>query len=197
MVIKKQLPDGNYYTQEQVNIITNAQRLWTEASFTLRSLMFAVMRDPERTQSAANQLYDIVLRNFYELFRFYYGPDISQQFQNLMSSYFTALWRLYEGITNNNTDEVNTSTTDLYQIVDQISSFLQSINLYWSKDQWQSFLLHHTELKINQALALAQKDFEKEYQIYRQIRDSSTLMGDYMARGLIAIIASTPWQNLQ
>jgi hypothetical protein len=197
MAIKKQLPNENCYTQEQVNIITNSQRLWTEASFTLRSLMFSVMRDPDRIQAAADQLYDFVLSNFYEILRFYYGSDIAQQFQNLMSSYFSALWRMYDGLAQNNTEEVNTSTTDLYQVADQISSFLQGINYYWSKTQWQNFLFHHTELKIDQALALAQKDFEKEYQIYRQIRDSSNLMGDYMARGLIAIMATSPRQNQQ
>jgi hypothetical protein len=191
------LPKGDQYlTQEQMNIIINSQRLWLELAFTIRNLMMAVIRDPERTQSAANRLYNIVETNFYNYLRLFYGPDVAQQLVNYLSNFITYMWRLFEGISTNNTEEMNSNVVKLYENADQVSSYLASINLYWNEQQWKDFLYQSIRVTIDEAMALASKDFEKEYQIFNRLSDLATLMGDYTARGIIARSApSSPQQN--
>lgn len=185
-----------YLTQEQMNIIINSQRLWLELAFTIRSLMIAVIRDPERTQSAANRLYNIVEINFYNYLRLFYGPDVAQQLVNYLSNFITNMWRLFEAISTNNTEEMNSSVVKLYENADQASSYLASINIYWNEQQWKDFLYQSIRGTIDEATALASKDFEKEYQIFNRLADLATLMGDYMARGIISRSApSSPQQN--
>jgi len=194
LIYKRELSNETYLTQEQMNIIINSQRLWLQLAFTIRSLMITVMRDPERTPVVANQLYSVITNNFYNYFRFFYGPEIAQQFVNLISNYITHFWRLFEALHTNNSEAINSNTSELYRSVDQIASFLASINVYWSEEQWRSFLYQFTRTKIEQALALATKDFDREYQLYRSIEDYAVLMGDYMARGIIS--RSTASKNL-
>jgi hypothetical protein len=185
-----------YLTQEQMNIIINSQRLWLELAFTIRSLMMAVIRDPERTQSAANRLYNIVEINFYNYLRLFYGPDVAQQLVNYLSNFITNMWRLFEAISTNNTEEMNSSVVKLYENADQASSYLASINIYWNEQQWKDFLYQSIRVTIDEAMALASKDFEKEYQIFNRLADLATLMGDYTARGIISRSApSSPQQN--
>jgi hypothetical protein len=42
---------------------------------------------------------------------------------------------------------------------------------------------------IQETLALATKDFDGEYQVFQRIVNLATLMGDYMARGIMASTA--------
>ena len=185
-----------YLTQEQMNIIINSQRLWLELAFTIRSLMMAVIRDPERTQSAAERLYNIVEINFYNYLRLFYGPDVAQQIINYLSNFITNMWRLFEAISTNNTEEMNASTVKLYENADQAASYLASINIYWNEQQWKNFFYQAIRITIDEATTLAAKDFEKEYQIFNRLVDLATLTGDYMARGIISRSApSSPPQN--
>jgi hypothetical protein len=197
MISKNEFYRDRFINQEQLNIILTMQRIWLELSFGLRSLLFSAVRDPERIQAAANQLYGYILRNFYEIFRQYYGLQVAQQIVNLLTDYVTDLWRIYDGQSKNDTNTIDTFTASAYQRGDLISTFLSNINVYWLKDQWKDSLDHYTQLMIAQAVAVAQKDFDTEFQIYRQIADSSVLKGDYMARGVMAQLASNPMEALR
>lgn len=177
-------------TYEQMNIITNTQNLWLRMGFLIRNLMIAVFRDPDRVQSTADQLYNFLTADFYHYFSFVYGPQIAQQFTNYLTNGISDIWRLFEGISTNNQEAVNSATVDLYSIADQLSAFLASINPYWSADQWRSFFYQFNRTTIEEAMALASNDFTKEYQLFDQVEKLGLVMGDYMARGTIASVTS-------
>lgn len=177
-------------TYEQMNIITNAQNLWLRLAFLIRDLMIAVFRDPDRVQSTADQLYNFLTADFYQFFSFVYGPQIAQQFTNYLTNAIADAWRIFEGIATNNQEAVNSSTVDLYKLADQSSAFLASINPHWSEDQWRSYFYQYIRISIDEALAFASNDFDKEYQLFGQEVKLALLMGDYMARGIIASITS-------
>ncbi len=173
-----------------MNIIINSQKLWLQLAFAIRSLLLTVLRDPERTASAANQLYGVVTGSFYNYLRFFYGPATAQQFSNILSDYITSMWRVFDEIGSGSQDQTaDSNTAALYDYADQIAVFLSGLNVYWSEEQWKSFLYQLTQLVIQEALALATKDFDGEYQIFQRIVNLTILMGDYMARGIMASTA--------
>lgn len=187
MRYNKQMPTDEYITREQMNIIINSQRLWLQLVFSIRSLLLTVLRDPERTESAANQLYGVVSSSFYSYLRFFYGPAAAQQFSNMLSSYITSMWRVFEEIGSNSYDQAADShTATLYSNADQLASYLAGLNVYWSEEQWKTFFNQLTQLLIQEAVALATKDFNGEYQLFQRTVDLAILMGDYMGRGIIA-----------
>lgn len=181
------MPNEEYITREQMNIVINSQRLWLQLVFAIRSLLFTVLRDQERTESAVNQLYGVVSNSFYAYLRFFYGPAAAQQFANMFSSYITSMWRVFEEIASSGYNQASDSNTvALYNNADQMAVFLAGLNVYWSEEQWKSFFNQLTQLVIQEAIALATRDFNGEYQLFQRIVDLAILMGDYMARGIIA-----------
>lgn len=184
--MSKQEVKEPYLTYEQMNIITSTQTLWARLGFLIRDLMIAVFRDPDRVESTAEQLYNLLAVDFYNLFSFVYGSETAQQFINYSSRAITDLWSLLEGISTNNQEKVDSSTVDVYKTADQLSTFLASINPYWSADQWKNFFYQYIRTTIDEALALVSNDFNKEHQLFQQLERLSALMGDYMARGIIA-----------
>ena len=191
------LTDEPYLTQEQMNIIINSQRLWLQLAFAIRSLLFSVLRDPDRTQASANQLFNIVAVRFYDYFRLYYGIEVAQTVVNLLSAFITNMWRLFMGISANDSEMVNSSTAEIYRIADETASYLSSINLYWDENQWKEFLYQMIQTSIEQTLSLARQDFDREYRLFSRITDLAALTGNYMARGIIARSAvQTPLINM-
>lgn len=194
MIKKQQLPQENrYLTYEQLNLIVNLQRMWQALAFSERDLIFSVFRDAERIPTVANRIYNDSVPNFYNAFRLYYGGQIAQEISNDIADYTTNLWRLAQAISENDTEGANKSTADLYQVVDRLASFLSRINLYWSEQQWKNLLYQHTKTKIQEILAVASDELNREYELFDQVLGFSAIMGDYMARGIISnMVTSLP-----
>lgn len=189
MIYKSQdnaLPETRYITFEQMNIITNSNKLWMEFAFWVRALIESVIRDPERESVIANKLFEDVIKEFYILFEFYYGTQLAQQFMNLLTNFTTGIWRLVEALKNNNTEQVNEYTMQLYQTADDLARFLAQINLYYDESQWRNLFYQAIRLVIDEATSLLSNDFEREVEVSSSMADLVTLMGNYMARGIIS-----------
>lgn len=184
--IRTLFPGKNYITFEQMNIINNSNKLWMEFAFWMRSLIYTTIRDPVRQTFVANKLFNGVALEYYILFEFYYGTELAKQFMNLFTNYITGAWRLVEALRNNNTEEVNTQTVLLYQGADNLAAFLAKVNLYYSEEQWKNLLYQSIQLIIDEAIAISREDFEKEIEISSSMADLVMIIGDYMARGIIA-----------
>lgn len=174
-----------YLTYEQMNIIRNSQTLWERLGFLVRSLMISVLRDPERAQASVNQLYSL-LEVFHNYLQIFYGYNVAQQFTNYFTNFITAMWRLFEATSANDKELIDYYTTEIYNAADELSAFLANINLFWSEDQWKSFLHQYIRTTLDEYLALANKKFDIEYQIFNQLQELTVLIGDYMARGIIS-----------
>lgn len=73
-------PGLNNLTYEQVNVITNAVKLWIEYFFWMRSLIEYTINAPERLPFIAGKLYNDVIPKFYSLFEFFLRYPVSENF---------------------------------------------------------------------------------------------------------------------
>lgn len=179
-------PSQSLITPLQLGIIGRLRRLWVEISFWIRDLAIATMRDPERESATADQLFTGVINEFYQVFNTYYDSNIAQQVVNLLSSMFISLWDLIRAVKENDQNAVNTSVQQLYQRADDLSNYLDQINLFWTAGQWQNLLYQYIRSKIEQITAIASGDFEREASLYGEIENLAVLIGNYMAGGFIA-----------
>ena len=185
--------DSNFITFEQMSIIANSQRLWMQLAIWIRDLSYTVFRDSERKAITFNRLYQGVTMDFYNMISIFYGNEIAQQFLNLFSNFILNLWHVMESLNENNQKAINTNTVQLYQSANVFAQFFSRINLYWDEAQWKSLLYQYIRMKIDNALAIAAKDFEREVVVFDRIQNLAILMGNYMARGIIA--RNLPWND--
>jgi len=189
MVNKSQnndLPVMQHITFEQMNIITNSNKLWMEFAYWVRALIYSTIKDPERQQFIANKLFEGVAAEFYTLFEFYYGTQLAQRFMNLFTNFITGIWRISEELKNNNPDQVNAYTAQLYETVDSLAKFLAQINLYYQEDQWRYLLFQAVKLAIDETTSILSNNFQKEIEVSSSMADLSIMLGNYMAGGIIS-----------
>lgn len=191
MVIKKQeLPgieaDTSYLvTYEQMHTLIMFQKLWTDLSMWLRALLISMAQNLEDKESVTHQMYSIPT-DFYNIFRVFYGPAISQQFLNLLSGFTTNARNLIASLISGDDESVNSNLSQMYQTVNDLAVFLSRINVYWDEDQWSYLLNQFVRLFVDEVIAYLSGNYEQEIQIYKRLDDLTDIMGSYMARGIIA-----------
>lgn len=180
------LPEINYLlTYEQMNTLITFEKLWTELSMWLRSLIVSITGNLGNKEAVTNQLFSIP-SDFYNVFRVFYGPVISQKFLNLLSNFVTNIWMLIEALNNDDKEGVDSSTVQLYQNADELAKFLSQINVYWDESQWKYLLYQFIRLLIDEVVATLAGNYEQEIIIFNRLDDITDIMGSYMARGIIA-----------
>lgn len=178
--------ESNYaVTYEQLNTLITFLKLWTQLSMWLRSVLVSTVGNLDNKEAVVYELFNVP-NNFYNVFKVFYGPLISQQFQNLLTSFITRAWNLIEALKDGNNELVNKSTSQLYQTADELASFLSQINVYWDERQWKNLLYQFIKLFIDEIIAMLSGNYEQEIQIYNRLDDVTDIMGSYMARGIIA-----------
>jgi hypothetical protein len=180
------LPQAGCITFEQMNIITNLNKLWMEYAFWMRALINSTLIDSEREGFIADKLFNGVMLDFFNLFEFYYGAQLAQTFMNLFTNFATGAWGLLRALKNNNEAEINAQTVQLNQRANELADFFAQINVYYSADQWRYLFYQAIRLIIDEALSIINKDFDKEIEISDSMANLAMLMGDYTARGLLA-----------
>lgn len=78
---------------------------------------------------------------------------------------------------------------NLYAVTNKVdatamATFMARINPYWDVELWKNLLDQCISMKIEEILAIVQKD--REIQIYNRIESHARIMESYMARGIIA-----------
>lgn len=185
-VIRDLFPERNYLTFEQIGVITNSQSLWLELAYWIRSLMIAMLRDPERVEFNYSRLFSGVIQDFYSYFRSTYGAEIAEQIIKILSEYIINIYKLIDAIKNNNTEAVNQITKDIYETLDELAAFLNRVNIHWDMKHWSNLLYQFNRIIIEQIVAMAGEQFEREIGLVRRISDLTSVIGNYMARGLLA-----------
>lgn len=179
-------PGTRYITFEQMNIVTNSNKLWMEFAYWVRALIYSTIKDPERLPFIANKLFGGVAGEFHTLFEFYYGSQLAQQFMSLFTSFITGIWRITEALKSNDSGQADTYTAQLYQIADSLAKFLAQINLYYEEAQWRNLLNQAVKSAIDEAASILGNDYKKEIEVSSSMADLAILIGNYMARGIIS-----------
>ncbi|MDF3002522.1 MAG: hypothetical protein K0Q48_2641 [Bacillota bacterium] len=180
------IPDIGYLiSYEQLNILLEFLRLWSQLAMWTRSLILSTVNDTANKTAVVNHLYTIPTE-FYRAFRIFYGTAISQQILNLLTNFITAQWRLIHALQEGNQQLVDELTVTLYQTADAFAEYIAPLNVYWDVNHWKSLLYQYIRLVIDEMIAMMTGEHDKEIEIHRRLDDVAEIIGSYMARGIIA-----------
>lgn len=176
---------GVTYTFEQMNITSVFQQLWIKLSTLMRGYIYASLLNTPNVEAEAETLFQIPV-DFRNDLLLFYGPEIADRLNALFINFLSPVAGVLEGYKTNNQELVNQSVMSWYQSANELAKFLDSINLFWDAGQWQILLYQYISLKLTMITAIASGDYQRETQIYDRVFDLTSIMGTYMARGLIA-----------
>ena len=94
--------------------------------------------------------------------------------------------QVMEGFKANDQEAIDQGTKNLYQSGYEIAIFLGTINLFWDSRQWNLLMNQYINLQIQMILFITSGEYKKEVEILNRVFDLASIMGAYMARGVIA-----------
>jgi len=191
MVYKKQevgetVPESGYsVTYEQLNTLITFEKLWSSLTIWLRSYLISSVYDLANKEAIVYQLFSIPTQ-FYNIFRVFYGPEIAQQFSNLLTHFLTSAINMIEALKTGEKELADSSTVEMFQIADELARFLAPLNVYWEEEQWKNLLNQFISYFINEVVEMQRGNYAEEISIFLRLDDVTDIIGGYMARGIIA-----------
>lgn len=173
----------NYETNRQ-NIINAMRSLWEQHGILTRSFIISAVEELDDLEYVTQRL----LRNpkdFAVVLNGFYGSDIANQFDALLSDHFLIAADLVNHAKAGDTASVEEDRVRWYQNADDIAQFLAAINPYWKRNRWQRMLFDHLQMVENQAIYRLNREYENDIAEFDRIEEQSLMMADYLAAGII------------
>ena len=187
--MSKQQEISEYLTYSQMNLINDFRynilqlAMWSRAYVNAAASEFGSLEGNTRKLHAIPEL-------FYNSLKQYMGEAMAREIQNYIFQHILMITNMVDAFLANDKEAVDRYIAQSYQFADQLSTFLASNNLYWSKDHWMLLITNYVKMTIDEIVAILSGQYDRGIDIYEEIHDNALLMADYMSRGLIANLNS-------
>jgi hypothetical protein len=174
----------------QMNLIFKAGMNWRDLATWIRAYIistFAGLNDQEAVRQRLNQ----IPTEFGNIFRLFFGDQISSAYTDLFSSYITSLESLIDAQKNDDDAAVNGYMEQIHDNIHQRSAMLSEINPFWQESDWRALFFRYLLLTIDESNAFLAGDYVKSTEIFDTLLSHITTMSDYFSNGLYQYITSS------
>jgi len=186
MIIKNQQQQQPNYciTYGQLNLIKDTRTILIHLVSWMRQYFQSIIMSMPNLEAVRSRLYNVPLE-IYHTFLPFFGSIAAERFLNLLTIQITILGSLAEAIKNGDQEAVNTNTVSLYENANELAEFLAQINPYWNQSQWQTLINQFLRLSIDQMVAIASGNYDRDIEIYDRLERHTYIIADYVSSGII------------
>lgn len=183
-----------HYNQEecltygQMNLINDFRTLWTDVTIYLRGYALSSATGMDKLKEATRTRIYHIAHHFESKLEPFFGSEVSEQFETLILQFLVDIIQAIDAYFGSDETALNQSLPAIYRDIDNISSFLAGINPYWNKEQWEGLLTKLLENGLSGLEAIKSENYEQDFEIIESNLRYATMMGDYMANGLLAYL---------
>lgn len=174
--------DNSVRKEQRIRIIN---RLWEDISDLMSSYIDPMYSNFRNDRELSDQLY-LIMREFYETFSYYYGPDNAQRFINHLYRFLVSGMEVVRDMYYTEQFEVEPSLDEWYQAADQLAEFL-TLNEDWRNERWIEYLYLYINYLLELTRAVLRNDRRQVDNIYRNIQSTINRISGYMTSGFIGI----------
>ena len=157
----------NYITS-QMNFIFRARMLWRDLATWLRSYKVSLYGGVGNTDELSQRLFRLPAE-YGSILRVFFGNQTTEQLMYLLTQYLANLQAFFNAQINNNTDEINNLTQEIYKNVNSTAALLASANPYWTQSEWEALLNSFTSMQIDESTTFLTKDYTRNIDIFDRI----------------------------
>ncbi len=175
----------------QMQMIINSRIYWRLRAVWLRAMMGSLYLHLETAEHVFAYMMNAA-HNLTEIMAPFFGREVSEQFNQLLTQNSILLRELIEAQLSNDSEEISRIVNSLYQNNRERAALLNSINPFWNEVQWRNLMDTNLYFTLQQANALASGDYNNSVFLFDRLMAQADLMGDYFAYGLYSYITVLP-----
>ena len=176
-------------TYSQMNLIFNARVYYRRLTTWTRAYINSIYYGIGTAEDMFARLYTETL-DIGNMLQIIFGRVYSEQYSNMVSQFAIALRDLLTAQLEGNTEAVNQNIDRLFNNVAERAVFLESINPYWSAEEYRNMFNAYVQYTLEIANALAAGDYSRYTELYDLINAHTNRMGDVFAKGIYDYITS-------
>lgn len=182
---------NQYLTYEQMNLINDYRYYIQQMPIWARALAISLKYNLPSANVTFARFLQIPVA-LYDNVSTFYGMQAAEQFTNLLTQHIIIYRDLALSLVNKNNEEASANLAKWYQNADAIADFLARLNLYWDKEQLRVLLYQYKQMLYSELQAIISGDDQREIQINDRALYHSTLISDYISRGLLHNLRNLP-----
>lgn len=163
---------------EQMNLVWEQHIMWT------RMLLISIaesLNDLDATQTR-------LLRNpkdIANVFRPYYGANVANQIEKLLTEHLVIGKNLIVALKNNNQKEAMELNKKWYQNADDMAEAFSSINPFYPKEEVRKMLYEHLKLTTDEVNARLKGDYVADIKAYDMVQREILKMSSFFVDGIV------------
>jgi len=185
LIEKTQNLETNIYGT--TNLLINLRNLWLDLAIWTRNYMVSIISGFGNASAVGERLYGIPI-DFYSRLQMVFGSQRAQGFVNLLSQHIAVMMYTAGAMKDGDQDALNRNTQLLYQNANDLANYLVGLNPYWSTIQWNTLLEQYINMTLQEMVALASGDFERDIDIFDRITYYTVFLADYLTEGIVQYI---------
>lgn len=177
---------NNYYcvSYAYVNLLTKMNLVWIEHVLWTRLFLISVaesLSDLEATKARLLQN----PKDIADVFRKYYGNNIANTIQQLLTEHLVIGGDLIVALKNGNQKLAQELNTKWYKNADSMAETFSSINPFYSKVEVQNMLYEHLKLTTAEVSARLKKDYTADIKAYDMVQKEALRMSEFFVNGIV------------
>lgn len=161
---------------EQMNLVWEQHIMWT------RMLLISIAENLKDLNATETRL----LRNpgdIANIFKMYYGDDISNQIKKLLTEHLTIGKNLIVALKNK--EETTKLNADWYRNADKMAEIFSRINPFYPKEEVRRMLYEHLRLTTNEVNARLNGKYAEDINAYDLIQKEILMMSHFFVDGIV------------
>lgn len=176
---------NNYWISiNEVNLLEQMNLVWEQHIMWTRMLLISIAEDLKDLDATQTRL----LRNprdIANVFRPYYGANVANQIENLLTEHLVIGKNLIVALKNNNQKEAMELNKKWYQNADDMAEAFSSINPFYPKEEMRKMLYEHLRLTTDEVNARLKEDYVADINAYDMVQKEILQMSRFFVNGIV------------
>ncbi len=168
----------------QYVLLAEFGRLWRSLAEWTRNYIVSCTGNLPDIEAVSARLYRVPYEFETRLTPFY-GAVQAESFRRLLDAQIGLTQELCEAVKAGDLNSVARINDELYRNADSLSRLCECLNLCWNAAKWRCMLHEFLRLTENMLIERAAGRYAAEIETYDALLRQASLMGDYMACGII------------
>lgn len=177
--------NNNYWvSMNQVELLEQMNLVWEQHIMWTRMLLISIaenLKDLDATQAR-------LLRNprdIANVFRTYYGNNIANEIQRLLTEHLVIGKELIVALKNNNQEQAMVLERKWYKNADDMADAFSSINPYYPKEEIRRMLYDHLKLTSNEVSARLKGNYTEDIKAFDMVQEEILKMSQFFVNGIV------------
>lgn len=177
-------PNNYCISTNEVNLLKSMNLAWEQHIMWTRMLLISIaenLNDLDATQSRLLQN----PKDIANIFSKYYGNNIANTIENLLTEHLVIGKDLIVALKNNNQSLAKILNDKWYKNADSMADFFSRINPFYKREEVRQMFYRHLQLTSDEVSARLKKDYTADIKAYDMVQKEILNMSMYFVDGIV------------